>query len=148
MKAIALLISLLACTFYLGCSGRMPDPVLCYQPGDDGLSCEELKIQMAEIRREIAIKPAKIKERNARNAGLGALGAVLIYPWFEADILEAEEIEIQALNTRYNRLFMIAAEKRCPLENRKMVVGTKRPPTAKEILDDELPSETVRLLYE
>ena len=150
MEKKALFVSLIFCTFYLGCSGRTPNPVLSYMPGDDALSCEELKIEMAQVLREIAIKPAKIKEREARNQGLNFFGALLIYPWFEIDILKAEEVEIRALNTRYNRLFMIAAEKRCALGNRAMTIRRPggREPTVSDILKDELPSATVRLLYE
>lgn len=149
MRKIALSVGLICCIFYFGCSGRTPNPVLSYMPGDDALSCEELKIEMAEVRREIALKPAKIKEREARNSGLNALG-FLIYPLFEQDILKAEEIEIQALNTRYNRLFMIAVGKDCSLGNRVMTVKIPggREPTVNDILKDELPSATVRVMYE
>ncbi len=147
MRKIALSVGLISCIFYIGCSGRTPNPVLSYMPGDDALSCEELKIEMAQVRREIALKPAKIREREARNLWLG-----LCWPIgspFEMDILKAEEIEINALNTRYNRLFMIAVGKRCALGNRKMTIRTgRREPTAQEILKDKLPSETARLLYE
>ncbi len=147
MRKIALSVGLISCIFYIGCSGRTPDPVLSYQPGDNTLSCEELKIEMAQVRREIALKPAKIKEREARNLWL-----LLCWPIgspFEMDILKAEETEIQALNTRYNRLFMICVRKRCDLGNRTMTVRTGRKgPTVAEILKDKLPSETARLLYE
>ena len=149
MKKKALIVSLVSCIFYLGCSGRTPNPVLSYMPGDDALSCEELKIEMAQVRREIALKPAKIKEREARNFGLNVF-SFLIYPLFEQDILKAEETEIKALNTRYNRLFMIAAGKRCALGNRAMTIRRPggREPTANDILKDKLPSATARLLYE
>ncbi len=124
MRKIALLVILICCIFCLGCSGRTPNPVLSYMPGDNALSCEELKIEMAKAMREIAIKPAKIKEREARNQGLNVFGALLIYPWFEKDILEAEETEIKALHRRYNSLFMIAAGKHCNLGNQTMTLKT------------------------
>lgn len=150
MKKIALSIGLICCVFYFGCSGRTPNPVLSYMPGDDALSCEELKIEMAQILREIALKPAKIKEREARNQGLNVFGFLLIYPWFQIDILKAEEIEIQALNTRYNRLLMITHRKGCSTGNRMLTI--KRPGgrdvTVDDIMKDKLPSETARLLYE
>jgi hypothetical protein len=98
--------------------------------------------------REIALKPAKIKEREARNQGLNVFGALLIYPWFEKDILEAEETEIKALHTRYNHLFMIAAGKHCALGNQTMTLKTTkgRDPTVDEILDNAKPSATARFL--
>jgi len=148
MRKTALFVSLVCCIFYLGCSGRTPNPVLSYMPGDNALSCEELKIEMAVAMREIALKPAKIKEREARNQGLNVFGALLIYPWFEKDILEAEETEIRALHTRYNHLFMIAAGKHCALGNQTMTLKTTkgREPTVDEILDNAKLSETARFL--
>jgi len=137
MKKIALFVSLICYIFYLGCSGRTPNPVLSYMPGDDALSCEQLKIEMAKAKREIALKPAKIKEREARNLWLS-----LCWPIgspFEKDILEAEETEIQALNNRYNSLLMIAYEKRCSTGNRALTVQRPggRKPTAEDILKDD-----------
>ncbi len=137
MKKTALFVSLIGCIFYFGCSGRTPNPVPAYMPGDDALSCEELKIEMANVKREIALKPAKIKEREARNLWLW-----LCWPIgspFEADILEAEETEIQALNNRYNNLLMIAYEKRCSTGNRSLTIQTLggRKPTANDILKDD-----------
>lgn len=146
MRKTALFVSLICCIFYLGCSGRTPNPVLSYMPGDNALSCEELKIEMAQAMREIAIKPAKIKEREARNQGLNVFGALLIYPWFEKDILEAEETEIKALHRRYNSLFMIAAGKHCALGKQTMTLKTGREPTVDEILDNAKLSETARFL--
>jgi len=137
MRNIALLLGLISCIFYIGCSGRTPNPVLCYQPGDDALSCEELKIEMAQVRREIALKPAKIKEREARNSWLS-----LCWPIgspFEMDILKAEETEIQALNARYNRLLMIAYQKGCSTGNRVLTIQRPggRKPTAQDILRED-----------
>lgn len=138
MTKIALSVGLFCCIFFLGCSGRTPNPVPAYMPGDDALSCEELKIEMAQVKREIALKPAKIKEREARNQGVTAFG-FLIYPLFEQDILKAEETEIQALNTRYNRLLMIAYEKGCSTENRTLTIQRPggRKPTAEDILKED-----------
>jgi len=137
MTKIALSVGLFCCIFFLGCSGRTPNPVPAYMPGDDALSCEELKIEMAQVQREIALKPAKIKEREARNLWL-----LLCWPIgspFEMDILEAEETEIQALNTRYNRLLMIAYEKGCSTENRTLTIQRPggRKPTAEDILKED-----------
>ena len=146
MRTIVPSVGLIGCLFCIGCSGRTPDPVLSYMPGDGTLSCEELNIEMAEVRREIALKATSIKERNARNNGLFSLG-FLIYPLFEIDILKAEETEILALNARYNRLFMAAVDKGCPLGNRTATVQKQggKEPTANDILDDELPSNVSSL---
>ena len=137
MKKIALLLSLISCTFYIGCSGRTPDPILSYMPGDDAMSCEELKIEMAQMKRDIAIKPSKIKEREARNSWLASCWP--IGSAFEMDILKAEEVEIQALNARYNHLLMIAYEKGCTTGNRVLTIQRPggRKPTAADILKED-----------
>lgn len=135
MRKTALFVSLICCIFYLGCSGRTPNPVLSYMPGDDALSCEGLKVGMAQVRKEIALKPAKIMEREARNQGLAIAGCFLIYPWFEIDTLKAEETEIRELNTRYNRLLILAYEKGCPTENRVLTIKT---PGGREITVDDI----------
>jgi len=137
MRKIALSVGLISCIFFIGCSGRTPSPVLSYMPGDDALSCEELKIEMAQVRREIALKPAKIKEREARNLWLLTMWP--IGSPFEMDILKADEIEIQALNTRYNRLLMIAYEKGCSTGNRVLTIQRPggRKPTAADILKED-----------
>jgi hypothetical protein len=146
MRTIALFVGLMGCLFCLGCSGRTPNPVLSYMPGDGTLSCEDLHIEMAQIKHEIALKDTRAKERDARNNGLFGLG-FLVYPLFEIDTLKAEEIEIQALNTRYNNLFMIAVDKKCPLGNNTITVRKSggRAITANDILKDELPSEVGNL---
>ena len=140
MRTIALTVGLMGCLFCLGCSGRTPNPVLSYMPGDGAMSCENLHIEMAQAKQEIALKSAKIKERDARNNGLASLW-FLVYPLFEIDTLKAEETEIQALNTRYNNLFMIAVDKRCPLGNNQATVKRQggRDITVNDILEDELP---------
>ena len=137
MRKIALSVSLFCYIFCLGCSGRTPNPVLSYMPGDDALSCEGLKIEMAQVLREIALKPAKIKEREARNLWLLTMWP--IGSPFEMDILKADEIEIQALNTRYNRLLMIAYEKGCSTGNRVLTIQRPggRKPTAADILKED-----------
>ena len=146
MRTITLLASLYVCTLLVGCSGRTPNPVPCYKPGDGTLTCEELNVEMAKVRTEIAQKPAKIEERDKRNVGLLCFG-FLIYPLFEIDTLNAEETELQALNTRYNRLFMIAVDKQSPLGNSTMTLKMKggRDVTVNDILQDELPPEVLPL---
>ncbi len=144
MRMIVLSVGLMCCVFYVGCSGsgRTPNPVLSYMPGDGAMSCEELRIEMAKVKQEIALKPTKIQERNARNRELASLW-FLIYPLAEIDSLGAEEIELKALNTRYNHLFMIAAEKGCPLGASTITVRRPggRELTVNDILEgDELPS--------
>jgi hypothetical protein len=168
MRMITLSVCLMGCLFVLGCaSGRYPEPVLSYMPGDGAMTCEELHVEMAKVRQEMMLKPTKIQIRNGRNNELavvgGAMGAgvgvgvaaitssawagvsglLFTWPWGEIDWLQAEEIELKALNTRYNNLFMIAVNKGCPLGNNTITVKKRggRDVTLEDVLDDELPLE-------
>jgi hypothetical protein len=142
MKMIKLTVSMLCCLFVLGCaSGRYPEPVLSYQPGDGCMSCEELRVEMAKVKREMMVIPTKIQERDNRNSELFGAGLFLWYPWGERDNFKAYEVEINALNTRYNNLFMIAVNKGCPLGNNTITVKKSggRDITLNDVLKDELP---------
>ena len=78
MKMIALTVSMLCCLFVLGCaSGRYPDPVLSYQPGDVCMTCEELRVEMAKVKREMMLKPTNIQIRNGRNNELAVAGGAM-----------------------------------------------------------------------
>ncbi|MHC4385494.1 MAG: hypothetical protein ACYTEU_13515 [Planctomycetota bacterium] len=166
MRTIALFVGLMGCLFVLGCaSGRYPEPVLSYMPGDGAMSCEELHIEMAKVKQEMMLKPTKIQIRDGRNnelaiaggamgaaagtgaaaaagcAAAGATGFAFIWPWGEIDNLKAEEVELDALRMRYNNLFMIAVNKGCLLGNNTIAVKKKggRDVTLDDVLDDELP---------
>jgi hypothetical protein len=110
-------------------------------PGDGAMSCGELNVEMAKVRQEMILKETKIRERNKRNAELTSL-FFLIYPLSERDTLNAEEREREALNTRYNNLFMIAVNKGCSLGNNTITVKRKggRNVTLDDVLEDDLPS--------
>ncbi len=101
MKKIALFIVLFCCIFYFGCSEerkpRLPKPVLYYVPSDDTLNCEQLKAEMAKIKRDISliVPLAKAWENNPENKT-------------ESRSRRAEKIEILALNARYSNLLMLA----------------------------------------
>jgi hypothetical protein len=111
-------------------------------PGDGAMSCEELHVEMAEIKREMLLKPTRIKERENRNWELLGWPSLLIYPLGERDTLKAEETERKALIARYNHLFMIAVDKGCSLGNNTIAVKKSggRDVTVNDVLEDELPS--------
>ena len=65
MRMIALSVGLMGCLFVLGCaSGRYPEPVLSYMPGDGAMNCEELRVEMAKVRQEMILKRTKIKKKD------------------------------------------------------------------------------------
>ena len=142
MKTAIITVSLLCCLFVLGCaSGRYPDPVLSYQPGDGAMSCEELHVEMAKVKQEMRLKPTKIKEREIRNSELFFISWLIPWSGGEIDRFRAEEAEFQALNSRYNNLFMIAVNKGCPLGNNTITIKREggRDITLNDVLEDELP---------
>ena len=143
MKMITLSVCLMGCLFVLGCaSGRYPEPVLSYMPGDGAMSCGELNVEMAKVRQEIILKQTRIQEKDIRNWELFGAGLLLWYPWGEIDNFKADEIEQKALNTRYNNLFMIAANKGCSVGNNTITVKREggRNVTLDDVLEDDLPA--------
>ena len=143
MRTIVLCVGLMGCLFVLGCaSGRYPEPVLSYMPGDNDMTCVELNVEMAKVKQEMMLKPTKKQEREIRNSELFFAGLFLWYPWGEIDNFKAEEVELKALQTRYNNLFMIAVNKGCSLGNNTIAVKKKggRDVTLDDVLDDELPT--------
>jgi hypothetical protein len=74
LAAVVLSISLIA-----GCGGRTADPVPTYRPGDEDMSCLELKSEMSHIQQEVN-KLIPETKKTGKNVALGAAGLFLIFP--------------------------------------------------------------------
>jgi hypothetical protein len=98
--------------FLQGCAGRAANPVMVDQVGDNQKSCETLQTELASIQAQIQ-KLVPESDKTSKNVGLGVAGFFLIVPWFFMDLSDAEKAEINAYNMRYNKLTMIATQKKC-----------------------------------
>lgn len=119
---------LIALLLLAGCAGRTPNPVQMYQPGDDGLSCKGLRIQMGYCEEQIATLLPN-SNKTASNVALGVVGVFLIFPWFFMDFSEADIIEVNAWRARNNYLTSLFVDKDCGI---RMMM-----PSLKELQKDE-----------
>ena len=97
---------------FAGCAGREANPVPISMPGDENASCQVLFAEMQQVRTEMEkLKPKTNKF--ATNTLWGIAGFFLIFPFFFMDVKDAEKIEYDAYQRRYNRLELLATAKNC-----------------------------------
>jgi len=95
-----------------GCAGKTPNPIPQYQPGDDGRSCESIKLEIADNEAAV-LKLIPQENKTGKNVVLGATGAIFLVPLFFMDFSDAERIEIEAYKRRNNYLRILADQKHC-----------------------------------
>lgn len=106
MRKSTLTLIFLLFAFMIGCAGREPNPVPIVLAGDENRSCESLKIEMNQIQEDMArLKPKTNK-------------FVTNTFWFLfftplMDVKDAEKIEYDAFQQRYNHLKILSIEKDC-----------------------------------
>lgn len=98
--------------FMAGCAGRTANPISITRPGDDNLSCSYIKGEISEVEAKIQ-KILPDVSKTGKNVALGVTGAFFIVPLFFMDFSDAEKIEIEALQGRYNHLARLHNDKRC-----------------------------------
>ena len=103
---------LLISTFTVGCAGRAPNPVSVSRSSDYEMSCRGLRSEMEEIDHNIR-KLLPKSEKTGKNVALGVAGAFFLVPWFFMDFSEAEKVEIDAYQSRYNHLTRVYNDKQC-----------------------------------
>lgn len=112
--SLAILISLLP-----ACAGRSANPVSVNRVDDYRMSCASVQSEMAEIDQNIR-KLLPKTEKTGKNVALGVAGAFLFVPWFFMDFSEAEKVEIQAYQSRYNHLARLYNDKHCGKRQKPM----------------------------
>ncbi len=100
------------------CAGKTAQPVASYKIGDDDMSCNELKAEMAYIDAQVT-KLIPESDKTEKNVALGVAGALLIVPWFYMDLGDAEKVEIKAYQDRYSALEKIYSRKSCARNPRR-----------------------------
>lgn len=108
-KILALVLSSIV---VVGCAGRSARPVAMDQVGDGQRSCAAIELEMGQIQTEIQ-KLTPESDKTGKNVGLGIAGAFLLIPWFFMDLSDAEKAEIAAYQQRYNKLQVLATQKKC-----------------------------------
>ncbi|MES2998263.1 MAG: hypothetical protein V4700_02955 [Pseudomonadota bacterium] len=109
MKKILIGISILLLS---ACAGRTPDPVPQHQPGDDSLTCSQIKQELMDNQTKVMNLIPK-ENKTGKNVALGAAGAFFIVPLFFMDFSDAERVEVQAYQLRDNWLRILSNKKKC-----------------------------------
>jgi hypothetical protein len=85
-------------------------------PGDENLSCTGLSIEMQKAQVEMDRLGPK-RDKFGHNAICFIGGLIIIVPFFFMDFKNAEKIEYDAYQRRFDRLMTLATEKNCDLES-------------------------------
>ncbi len=107
-----ILATVLISSLTAGCAGRAPNPVSVSKPSDTDMSCRSLLSEMEEIDHNIR-KLLPKSEKLGKNVALGVAGAFFLVPWFFMDFSDAEKVEIDAYQSRYNHLTRVYNDKQC-----------------------------------
>lgn len=105
--------AIVAVTLLSACMQTKPNPIPLSQTGDENKSCQMILTEMQEAKK---IQEASLSDRKSQigtNIALGITGALLIIPWFFIDTSNAHTVDMNAAESRFNRLYAMAAEKQC-----------------------------------
>lgn len=97
------------------CGGKVANPVMSAQFGDEQKSCKALEFEMNTAQDEIR-RLLPQTDKTGKNVALGVAGAFLLVPWFFMDFKNGEQQEYEAYRQRYNHLASIAISKRCDVK--------------------------------
>lgn len=108
----------------VACAGKTARPVASYKVGDDSMSCNELKAEMAHIDSRVS-ELIPDSQKTGKNVALGVAGWFLIVPWFFMDFSDAEKVEIQAYQERYLALEKMYSKNSCSKEPNMQTADAK-----------------------
>ena len=137
---------LILIAFLTGCGGRKANPVSSYKVGDEKMTCDEIKVEMAHIDAQIA-KLIPESKKAGKNVALGAAGVFFIVPFFFMDLSDAEQVEIRAYQDRYLELEKLWKRRGCgedgtdPVADEDANDTVKRMKKLKEMYDEGLISK-------
>lgn len=106
MKKTVLNILLCVSIFFASCAGREANPIALSTPVDDTLSCDALEAGLTNLQSDMK----NLKQKT--NKFWTNTFWFIVFP-FLIDVKDAEKIEYNAFQRRYNHLLIIAQEKNC-----------------------------------
>ena len=95
-----------------GCAGRQAHPVALDQQGDNQRSCASIELEMSQIQTAVQ-RLIPESDKLGKNVALGIAGSFVFFPWLFMDLTESERVEINAYQQRYNKLMILATQKKC-----------------------------------
>jgi len=118
--------------FITGCAGRAANPVAEYQYGDDNKSCNHIKAELAQINNDIVLKKQAHSNTTAANVGIFVVGLFIWPVWFAMDLKNADGVEAEAFQRRYNALVRQSVDKSCGLESQEIKIEKPKPEIKKD----------------
>ena len=112
----ALLLIVMVLFLTQSCAGRAAHPVQVAQSGDNKKTCESLRKETSQIRRNVQRMMPAIKKADKKRTLLMLSGGLLIVPWFFLDLTDADKIEANAQRARYNYLVDRGVKRNCRLK--------------------------------
>jgi len=115
-------ITLFICFLTSACGGafRVADPVDSYQHGDDTKSCESLRKELKDCKKQYERLAKQREEKIAVNVVLGA-GSLFFLPlMLLMDASDVDMVEINAQKKRYMSLTEICTDKQCGFSIEKL----------------------------
>jgi hypothetical protein len=107
--------SFFVCLSLAACGGRVANPVMVSQFGDQAKSCKALEFEMSNVSADMQ-RLLPDTDKTGKNVALGVAGWFLLVPWFFMDFKNAEQTEYEADRQRYNNLANIAMAKNCDVQ--------------------------------
>lgn len=104
--------------YVTGCGGRTANPTYMIRAGDDTLSCNYIQSEISELEAKMQ-KLLPETNKTGKNVALGVTGFFLVVPLFFMDFSDAEKIEFEAMQARYNHLARIYNDKKCTVSLNK-----------------------------
>lgn len=102
------------------CAGRAAHPVKVAQSGDNKKTCESLRKETSQIRRDVKRMVLAVKKADKKRTLLVMPGALLILPLFFVDFSDADKIEANAKRARHNYLVDRAVKRNCRFKVSKL----------------------------
>lgn len=97
-----------------GCAGRQAYPVQISQNGDYNKSCDNLRRDLTDLQYQVRQKSGQTSSGDSKDTVLLATGVLLFWPaLFFMDLSNADRVELEAMQSRYNHLTNIYNSKNC-----------------------------------
>jgi len=113
MKVNSFLRAMMLVYIVSGCAGRVADPVIVQQQGDNSMTCQALETELMLIQQKIQKSKSETGKTDT-NVSVGISG--FIVPLLFIDLNKVDKIEIKAYNKRHNHLMIIANDKQCDIK--------------------------------
>ncbi|MBT3508417.1 MAG: hypothetical protein HN472_02605 [Nitrospina sp.] len=104
---------LVFCQFIAGCGGRLPEPVVIERPEDSSITCAKIEKELYLIKGSVSNLVSQSVENTQLDTFVGLVGSFFPPAHLLRDFRQADNVEINALRKRHNRIVRLAQQKGC-----------------------------------